>query len=252
MNHGYLDSPRDFKIFAHRGLVYQNDLVTFDENTIPAFANALACGAEYLELDVQASHEGVAVVFHDETLNRVSTHSGKLSERSWYEIQKIRLLNGYIIPSLDQVLEYFPTTKINIDVKATAAIADLIATINRHKAEHRVLITSFDEHRRKLALAGCPGAATSPSAILLLRIKLAQTLGFGLAKLLKKVNVLQIPVSYGILRLDSPKFIESVKRHGVEVVYWTINDLAEAKRLRDLGANGIVTDRTDLLAKSLI
>jgi glycerophosphoryl diester phosphodiesterase len=54
-------------------------------------------------------------------------------------------------------------------------------------------------------------------------------------------------VSYGPIRFDSPRFIESVKRHGVELVYWTINDPAEATRLRQIGANGIVTDRTDLM-----
>jgi glycerophosphoryl diester phosphodiesterase len=75
-------------------------------------------------------------------------------------------------------------------------------------------------------------------------------LHIGLTRALKNVNVLQIPVSYGILRLDSPRFIEAVKRRGVEVVYWTVNDPVEAIRLKGIGANGIVTDRTDLMVSA--
>lgn len=251
LKHSYLDSPRDFKIFAHRGLVFSGNLAVRDENTLEAFDAALAAGAEYLELDVQSSSDGIAIVFHDEMLDRVSEQVGPVIERSWQELQQVTLRFDGKIPSLNQVLIAFPFAKINIDVKNAAAIDDLASSINRHSAHNRVLLTSFSESRRKSAVQAAPGVATSPSAALLLRIKLAHVLGLGLSRLLKTVNVLQIPVSYGILRLDSPKFIEAVKRRGVEVVYWTINDPAEAIRLRRNGANGIVTDRTDLMISQL-
>jgi glycerophosphoryl diester phosphodiesterase len=132
-------------------------------------------------------------------------------------------------------------------VKNQAAITDLAVTIAKHAARDRFLITSFSEKRRKAALKAIPGVATSPSGLLVLKIWLRIRLGLSVRKLLNLVNVLQIPVSYGLIRFDSPRFIESVKRHGVELVYWTINDPAEATRLRQIGANGIVTDRSDLM-----
>jgi len=65
------------------------------------------------------------------------------------------------------------------------------------------------------------------------------------------IDALQIPVSQGRMRLDSPRFIANVKRHGAEVHYWTINDPAEMRRLVAAGANGIVTDRADLAVQTL-
>lgn len=250
MKHGYLDSPTDFKIFAHRGFTYFENDVVLDENTLESFEAAVGEGADYLELDVQCSADGVAVIFHDESLDRVSDQRGLVSKRTWLELQQIRLNHGGRIPSFNEVLANFPKSKINIDVKAAGAIRDLAKTLQTSRSEARVLITSFSEKRRKAALLQIPGVATSPSALLLLRIRLSHMMHIGLARSLKNVNVLQIPVSYGILRFDSPRFIEAVKRRGVEVVFWTINDPIEAKRLKRIGANGIVTDRTDLMVSA--
>lgn len=247
MKHPYLDTPVQFKVFAHRGLTFTGNTVTFDENSIPAFSAAIEAGANYIELDVQSSRDGVAVVFHDDSLNRVSAENGLLSDRTWAELQKIRLNLGGKIPSLDEVLALFPNAKVNIDVKSEAAIPGIASAISKHSAATRVLITSFSEKRRAKAVSHIPGTATSPSAFLMLKIRLGQLLGFDIGRLLAEVDILQIPVSYGILRLDSPRFIRSVKRHDVEVIYWTINNPDEAVRLRQLGANGIVTDRTDLM-----
>ncbi|MEY4320254.1 MAG: hypothetical protein RLZZ471_195 [Actinomycetota bacterium] len=249
MRHEYLDPRNKFKIFAHRGLVYDSEKTVRDENTILAFEVALSAGADYLELDVQCSRDGVAVVFHDETLDRVSTERGRISDKSWSELQQVKLNHGGSIPSIEQILTAFAETKINIDVKAAQAIPDLSRAIQAHNAQSRVLLTSFSEKRRTKAVAAITGAATSPSASMLLRIWFSYRIGIGLRYLLKKVNALQIPVSYGVLRLDSPKFITSVQRHDVEVIYWTINDPKEALRLQSIGANGIVTDRTDLMVE---
>lgn len=251
MAHAYFDSPAKFLIFAHRGFVFENNARFLDENTLPAFSAALAAGADYLELDVQASSDGVAVVFHDEKLDRVSEQQGLVSDRTWLELQQITLRNGGKIPSLEQVLDAFPSAKINVDVKSATAIANVAEVIRRHGAQNRILLTSFSEARRRTAVSACPGVATSPSAELMLKIRFAQLFRLPIGGLLKQVNLLQIPVSYGVFRFDSPKFLESVKRHGVGVVFWTINEPNEAKRLRALGAAGIVTDRTDLMISAL-
>jgi glycerophosphoryl diester phosphodiesterase len=249
--HAYLNSPSNFKVFAHRGFVFANGIAVRDENTISAFAAALENGADYLELDVQSSSDGIAVVFHDNILARVSRHTGKISSHRWNSLRSLELNHGSRIPSLTEVLSAFPDARINIDIKSEQAISNLVATIRDSNAESRVLITSFSEKRRKMALRLLPSAATSPSARLVLQIKIAHSLGFGLNRLLSRVNLLQIPVSYGFIRFDSPKFIEAIKRRGVPVVFWTINEPAAALALRDKGASGIVTDRLDLMVTAL-
>lgn len=246
--HSYLHSSYPFKIFAHRGLCFRQGKLQLDENTIPAFLNAIELGIEYIELDVQSTLDKKAIVFHDAVVDRVSESTGSVSDYSLAALREIQLSFGGRISTMEEVIAALPSAcKINIDLKSSAALSDLASLINRLKLHERVLITSFSETRRKAALLAIPGVATSPSAWLVFKIWLRIFLGLKPGRLLKLVNVLQIPVSYGPIRFDSPKFIESVKRHGVELVYWTINDPAEAKRLRQIGASGVVTDRSDLM-----
>ena len=64
---------------------------------------------------------------------------------------------------------------------------------------------------------------------------------------LRGVHALQVPVRYGAVPVVTPGFIRRAHRHGLQVHVWTINEPAEMHRLLDLGVDGIVTDRADLL-----
>jgi glycerophosphoryl diester phosphodiesterase len=249
LNHPYLSAVKGFKVLAHRGFApAESDRL---ENTLAAFKAALAAGADYLELDIQSTSDGVAIVFHDATLDRLSSTKGKLRDFTFQELKNIRLLNGTSIPSVRDVLIAFPDARFNIDVKAKGAITDLANAISEFDCASRVLLTSFSESRRRQVLRLSPGTATSPSARLMFEILLAVKFRLGIKRLLKSVNVLQIPVSYGPLRLDSPRFIEAIHRYDVEVHYWTINDPAEARRLKESGADGVVSDNTAQLIVDL-
>jgi glycerophosphoryl diester phosphodiesterase len=95
--------------------------------------------------------------------------------------------------------------------------------------------------------------ATSGSAQRLLLTWLAHKLGSVtlLRKALNGLDALQIPIASGRLRFDTKAFIAAVRAQGVEVHYWTINDPALALELRARGANGVVSDRIDLIAAAL-
>jgi glycerophosphoryl diester phosphodiesterase len=69
--------------------------------------------------------------------------------------------------------------------------------------------------------------------------------------LAKGLVAVQVPVRQSWLRFDSRSFIKAMHHAGLEVHFWTINDPAEMKRLVELGADGIVTDRTDLAVSAL-
>ena len=251
MKHSYLAFKHPIKILAHRGFTFVSGKPALDENTFAAFDAAVAAGASYLEIDVRATKDLVPVVFHDKDLARTAGIAGEIQELSLLELQKLKLRHGGTVPSLDQVLDHYPDLKFNIDIKSKAAVIPTANLINSTKSSGRILLTSFSDSRRNSALALCPGVATSPGGFTVLRIWLKWKMGFTLEKDLKLVNVLQIPVSYGPIRLDSPRFIEAVSSYGVEVHYWTINDVEEAKRLVSIGAHGIVTDRTDLMVAAL-
>lgn len=246
-------SPESFRFFAHRGLTVGAAGESIDENTEPAFARALAVGAGYLEVDVRASRDGVAVVCHDETLLRVAGRDARVANLDWVELSAISLRNGARLISLEQLLTKFASAKVNIDIKSMDAAAPSAEVIARLKAQDRVLVSSFSERRRAATVALLPAIATSGSASQLLKTWLAYKLRSKtlLGRTLAGLDALQIPTSRGPLRFDSERFITEVKAFGVEVHYWTINDPEQARTLRARGANGVVSDRIDLMISAL-
>jgi glycerophosphoryl diester phosphodiesterase len=246
-------SPVAFRFLAHRGLTVGLEQQPIDENTEPAFARALEAGATYLEVDVRASRDGLSIVCHDEDLLRVAGNPVKVAELDWQTLSVIKLRHGANLMPLDALLQRFPQARVNIDIKSSDAIVPTVRAIEQNLATDRVLISSFSEGRRSAAVRLLPGVATSSSAQRLLAVWLAQKLGSQslLRRALRGLDALQIPVAQGPLRFDTERFISAVKRNGVELHYWTINDPKQALELRARGANGIVSDRIDLIVAAL-
>jgi glycerophosphoryl diester phosphodiesterase len=76
--------------------------------------------------------------------------------------------------------------------------------------------------------------------------------GIGLKRQLRGISALQIPVRKGPLRFDGKSFIARVSNLGLELHYWTINDVYQMRKLIELGAHGIVTDRVDLVPREFL
>ncbi|NYJ30755.1 glycerophosphodiester phosphodiesterase family protein [Galbitalea soli] len=231
-------------MLAHRGLT-----VNAPENTLLSFLNALAGGAEYLETDVQVSKDGIAIICHDSDLRRVAGRREQVSALTLAELKTVDLGSGQTFCTLAEALAAFPEARFNIDIKSLAAAAPAAAAIREAGATGRVLITSFNERRRGAAVRALPGVATSASSP---RFALALTAAkLGLSPLvrfaLRGVDAVQVPVGISLLRIATRGVIRRIQAAGVEVHFWTINDVTEMKRLLELGADGIVTDRSDLL-----
>lgn len=241
------------RIFAHRGLAVAADGSAFDENTLEAFARALEVGADYIESDIQVTRDGVAVLFHDDTLLRVAGVDSPVNRLTWDELSQIKLAHGGRVPSLAETLEAFPGARFNLDFKSVASILAGTKVIHDHGAQARVLVASFSDARKQAAASKLPGVATSAGSMRAARAAIAHRLGGGilLGMAVAPVDALQIPVSQGRLRLDSPGFIRNLHKHGVEVHYWTINDPERMKALVAAGADGIVTDRADIAVATL-
>ena len=99
---------------AHRGLF---DNVALPENSLPAFTNAVKNGFG-IETDVQATKDGVLVVFHDDTLKRMTGQEGKLSEYTFEELRKFRLLKtDCVIPTFEEFLEAANGVNLVVEIK---------------------------------------------------------------------------------------------------------------------------------------
>jgi glycerophosphoryl diester phosphodiesterase len=227
----FLDWPGPIAM-AHRGGASEEP-----ENTMPAFANAVALGYRYLETDVHATTDGVLVAFHDSNLTRTCGRPGRIHELPWSEVSRARVHGLEPIPRLEDLLEEFPDARINVDCKADSAVDALVACVRRTISGSRVCIGAFND-RRLLRLRGMlgPDVCTSlgPAQLASLRM-FGRAPGGGWC--------VQAPVRRGRLPVADATLVRRAHRAGLQVHVWTIDEADEMRRLLDLGVDGIMTDR---------
>lgn len=245
-------SPTGTHVFAHRGFAS----ASAPENTLAAFERALAAGATHIETDIQATSDGVAVVFHDDDLQRVAGIRGRVDGISFEEISKVQL-GEHSIPTLLAALQRFPDARFNIDIKRANAIEPTVEAILQANAAQRVLVSSFSGSRRRRAigLLAERGAivATSADASLMLTLYLSARFGlFGVFKhFAASIQALQLPEQFLGMALTHPRLIKYAKASELQLDYWVINEPVRMKQLVVLGADGIVTDCSDVAAAAV-
>lgn len=253
MTHPWFEGASAPRALAHRGFV-PPDSEGVTENSFAAIAAADAAGATYVESDCRLTRDGKVVLFHDDTLERVTGDPRPIAFVTLAEMERLLGDRGGAV-ELAQALDAFPDLRFNLDVKTPAAAGPVGRAVARHS--HRVLLTSFSDERRRAALAACRAAggraATSGG-----RTTIARTLGAlatrssGLVgRVLHGVDALQVPPRHRGVPVLSPRLIRAAHGAGVEVHVWTVNDPGEMRRLLDLGVDGIVTDRVDLALREI-
>jgi glycerophosphoryl diester phosphodiesterase len=233
---------------SHRGFAPDGD-----ENTMAAYQRAVHLGYRYLEIDVRASADGVVMVFHDGTLERVTRAAGPIDALSAAELGELSVGGGGGIPTLEQVLVRWPTLRLNVDVKSDDCVQPFAALIDRRRAHDRVLVASFSDHRRRkvLRLLTRP---TASSAGLPVSALLVVSAPLGLARVvavLAGIQAVQVPETYRGVRVVTRRFVDACHAAGLQVHVWTVNERADMDRLLDLGVDGIVSDAADVLAACL-
>ena len=128
-------------VIAHRGA--NKEAL---ENSWTAFAKAIECGAQRIELDVQLSKDGHAVIMHDDDMFKTTGLHVHISQMERAELRSIKLRNGEPLPFLDEAVErLLPQIELNIEIKgdserSAAAVANLVAN---HPRRERVIVSCF-------------------------------------------------------------------------------------------------------------
>ncbi len=250
--------------FAHRG-----GSLLRPENTMPAFEHGMSFGADALELDIQQTRDGELVVIHDPTLDRTTSGSGPVASHSLDELRAIDA--GYrftpdggatfpyrgqdiTIPTLRQVFERFPDTRINIDLKESTPDreARLWALIQEFAAEGPHLRGLFHACRaRPLPPADRRARRHLGQPTRGARFRARRPLAYDHWWLRPAYDALQVPDTYGAVRIVSRTTVEAAHRLGVDVHVWTVDDRGQMEALLALGVDGLMTDRPDILANVL-
>ena len=206
-------------VVAHRGASADER-----ENTLPAFERAIADGADYVELDVQASSDGVLVVFHDLNLGRLTPLRGPLRRRRAAELREVG------VPTLEEVVEL---TRGRSGVMAELKSAYLF---RRH-----------DVVRRTVALLGSDDVAISFERRALLEAKQArpglrvlQHVGYGVS--IRASAAYAWGAGFSEARVTS-RGLERAAAAGLRRLVYTVNDEVRMRDLVAAGVDGIFTDR---------
>ena len=254
-DHPYLDGPYP-RAYAHRGW-HVGELSGF-ENTLAAFHRAVDEGFAYLEIDVRASADGVAVVHHDPTLERTTEGAGAVGALSAAELAAVRIRGSEPIPLLERVLAELPETRFTIELKSDTVVEPVLALLERAEAWGRVCLGSYREARlRRARRLGGPRLFTSmarPSAVGLRGRAWLARLPPPLRLLPTppvRGDLAQLPPRYKGIRVIDAALVETAHRSGREIHVWTVDDPGEMTALLDLGVDGLLSDRPDLLREVL-
>lgn len=260
MTHPYFQGALTPRVLAHRGLVAaegeDSSAHPVFDNSALALAAADAVGAQYVETDCRATADGDAVLFHDETLERLLGDPRAVAEVSTRELATLFAGHGGLL-TLAEALETFPALRFNVDVKAPEAAEDVGRAVAEHG--HRVLLTSFQDRNRRAALAAAttagaellPASSGGQRTIVLLLLAATLRLKSWTRRILRGVDAVQIPERVGIVRVFTPALVRAAHDAGVEVHVWTVNEPDRMRALVAAGADGIVTDRADLALRAL-
>lgn len=232
---------------AHRGGALTGDNAGI-ENSMVAFASAVALGYGYVETDVHATADGVLVAFHDATLDRVTDLTGVVADLSYDQVRGALIGGREAVPLLSEVLTCWPQLRVNIDCKGRGAIEPLARVITEQRAWDRVCVASFSPwrlSRLRARLDPRVPTAYSPLGVAALRLLPASRL----RRLTAGHSALaaQVPNRAGPLRLVTRAFVDRAHTLGKHVHVWTVDDAAEMRDVLDLGVDGIITDRADVL-----
>ena len=254
-------------VIAHQG----GELLA-PSNTMTAFENAAKLEVDVLETDIHITKDGHLITIHDPTVDRTTNGKGRVADLTLAEIQELDAGydfkdlegnysfrgKGVYIPTVDEMFQAFGNMKIEIEIKddnpperideISSKLWDLI---EKYQMEDKILIAAFDqdilttfEKYAKGRVALSAGRQEVKSFVVFHKFFLRNLY-------VPKVDAFQLPVEDSGFDLTDKRLIKGAHRLGMEIHYWTIDDPRTMEQLIDAGADGILTNRPDLLLNLL-
>ena len=258
----YSEGPPRPWVIAHQG----GDGL-WPSDTMFAFERAAEMGVDVLEMDMHSTADGVLVLMHDNTIDRTTNGTGRISELTLAEIKALdagydwseddgqtfpyRDL-GITVPTLEEVFTAFPDYRMNIEIKQVepSITEPFCQMIRDHQMENQVLVGSFNQEVVNEFRRVCPEVATTAGESEVITF-------FVLSKLFleniysPEATALQVPESRFGLTVLSQRFIDAAHKRNLQIHPWTIDDTEEMQRMLEMGVDGIITDRPDRMMELL-
>ena len=209
------------------------------ENTIPSFEKAIKLGVDIVECDVQCCASGEVVVFHDNKLDRLTNGTGYIEQKTLHQLKQLVVDKDQQISTLQEVLDCINRrVVVNIELKDAGTVVSVAKIIEQYVQEkgwsyNDFIVTSFNHYyvrdfkqqsplvRVGVILAGIP-------------------IDFGAFGECIGANIIVLFVGS-----INQAFIDDIHARGMQVFVFTVNDLDEIKRMKNLNVDGIISDYPD-------
>lgn len=235
------------KVIAHRGASGYAP-----ENTMEAFLLAIEQGADGIELDVQLSRDGIPVVIHDETIDRVTDRTGYVKDYTLQELKELTVLKDRFpqysqskIPTLKEVLEAVKPSGIQVNIELKTGIywypdieKKVAVIVEETGMKEKIIYSSFNHYSVQRIKEIVPDAETAylySDVILNVEDYARKT----------KVDGLH-PAVYHVKMAD---FLKKYIKSGLNVRVWTVNEEADMKALTEAGVTAVITNYPDVAAR---
>jgi glycerophosphoryl diester phosphodiesterase len=229
-------------------------------NTLEAAVNAVAVGADVIELDVHLTKDNVVVLRHDATIDSTTNGSGNIAEMTLAELQEYEVgfhkedypdktaPAGIRISTLESLFEALPGERFLIELKPNddATGEALCQLVTQHNKVNQVLVGSFHTNVLERFRKICPEIPTSLGETEARTFVVLAWLG--LAHLYNSPGYsVQLPAELNGTKVITKSLVNVSKRLNLNVDVWTVNDPNTMRELMQMGVSGIITDRPDVL-----
>lgn len=213
------------KLLGHRGARFEKP-----ENTMSGFLHALKLGMDGIELDVRKTHDQKIIVIHDDTVDRTSNGSGKVSDMSLDELLQLDFGEGEKIQLLEDVIPVICESAILFIELKDDSVEEVVEIVGNSGFKAKIVIKSFDHRQLKktneldptielAALMVC--TPVDPKLI-------AESCG---------ASTLSINLSY----IDK-EFIDRAHQSNIKICGWNCNDLEQMKTYKSLNLDWMGSD----------
>jgi glycerophosphoryl diester phosphodiesterase len=229
---------RDIAVTAHRG-----SSLKAPENTISALEQAIADGADYAEIDVQATADGVVILMHDADLMRVASINRRIEEVRYEELGKIDIGSWFSkdfsnerTATLEEAIRFCKgRIKLNIELKYNRPDPQLAEKVGKliqsNSFVKNCVITSLDYGELKKFKALFP------------EVKIGLTVFQALGDFTEsEVDFLSIDAAQATSGL-----VKHAQQNGKQIHVWTVNDLQTTLLMIEVGVDNIITDKPDAI-----
>lgn len=229
---------KNFINYAHRGASYYAP-----ENTLLSFYLGLYMGANGIETDVQLTKDQILVLFHDETLTRVTGEEGKISDYTYKELLKFNVKKDDLsdkIVTFEDFLAHFAHRDLTfaIELKGDLTAKPTADLLRKYNMVEKVIVTSFKYKELEDLKAYAPEFKTGYLALEVID-----------DDLLEKMNKTGIDELCPRATVITKQAVSQWKKKGFEVRAWGVSDTNIMEEIFDTGINGMTVNFPDKLTE---